>query len=164
MTQFERELVNSFNQYFEGKPIRGVAYRLKQHRFTSQVVDILVDSLHPDFYLGIECKSISTDKGATSLYFTQHFSTDKRGTHQIERMTEFLKNSGRKGILAVELRRGFGHPRRAYIIPWDQVLERFRGDGVGFSVDEIETFPQIKREGDHYVIEPAIWREQREYD
>lgn len=164
MTEFERELVNSFNEYFQNNSTRGIAYRLKQHRFTSQVVDILVDSLHPDFYLGIECKSISTDKGATALYFTQHFSTDKDGVHQAERMTQFLRDSGRKGLLAIELRRGIGRPRKAYIIPWDQVLDRFKNDEVGFQVDEIQEYPEITREGEHYTVDPSTWRKQKDYE
>ena len=83
MTEFERVLVQSFNEYFDETGIKGVAHRLKQHRFTPQFLDVLVDSLDPDYYMGIECKSISVDKGAKALYFTQHFTTDKNGSHQI---------------------------------------------------------------------------------
>jgi hypothetical protein len=99
LTEFERQLVKSFNTYFKGNGIKGIAFRLKQHRFTHQYLDVIVDSLHPDYYLGIECKSISTDKGAKALYFTQHFTTDKQGSHQVDRMSEYLRLSGRKGFL-----------------------------------------------------------------
>lgn len=158
MTEFERELVRSFNTSFERSRIDGIAYRIKQHRFSSQALDILVDSLNPDYYLGIECKSVSTKKGASALYFTQHFSTDKNGTHQIERIDEFLKKSGRTGFLAVELRRGAGKSRKAYIIKWSELKRRYDDDSVGFTVDELIEFPQISREGTNYVIDPRLWR------
>jgi len=62
----------------------------------------------------IECKSISMDKGAGALYFSQHFTTDKQGIHQIERISEFLLKSGRRGYLAVKLRMGVGKSRQAF--------------------------------------------------
>ncbi|MDY6761782.1 MAG: hypothetical protein SVY41_01915, partial [Candidatus Nanohaloarchaea archaeon] len=69
MTEFERELVNAFNRYFEESNERGIAYRRKQHRFSSQFVDVLVDSIRPEFYLAIENKSISTS-ATNKLYFS----------------------------------------------------------------------------------------------
>ena len=52
MTEFERELVKSFNIFFSENGIKGIAFRLKQHRFSHQYLDIVVDSLHPDYCLG----------------------------------------------------------------------------------------------------------------
>ncbi len=158
MTEFERELAKSFNISFERNQIDGIAYRIKQHRFSSQALDVLVDSLNPDYYLGIECKSVSTKKGASALYFTQHFSTDKNGAHQIERIDEFLKKSGRTGFLAIELRKGVGRPREAYIIKWHELKKRYDDDSVGFTVDELMELPQIDRDGANYVIDPRLWR------
>ncbi|MDI6888455.1 MAG: hypothetical protein QMC78_02005 [Methanocellales archaeon] len=152
MTDFERELVKSFNRFFEQGKVEGIAYRLKQHRFASQIVDVLVDSSHKDFYLGIECKSVSTDKGAVALYFTQHFSAG-----QIPRIDDFLKKSGRRGVLAVELRRGSGKSRGAHIIKWTELRKRYAKGSVGFTVDEIVRSPEIHRKGAHYVIEPRVW-------
>lgn len=157
MTEFERELVKSFNTYFEESGIKGIAFRLKQHRFTHQYLDVIVDSLHPDYYLGIECKSISTDKGVKALYFTQHFTTDKQGLHQVERMSDYLRLSGRKGFLAVELRQGIGKARIAFAIPWKMVTDRFEAGESGFKVDEILEFPKIKRAGILYIIETCKW-------
>jgi len=157
MTEFERELVKSFNIFFSENGIKGIAFRLKQHRFTHQYLDIVVDSLHPDYYLGIECKSISTDKGAKALYFTQHFTTDKNGSHQVERMSDYLRLSGRKGFLAVELRQGVGRGRNAYAIPWNIITQRFEEGGKGFKVEEIMEFPGIERTGGLYRIETKKW-------
>ncbi|MDD3043365.1 MAG: hypothetical protein PHV51_02105 [Methanosarcinaceae archaeon] len=158
MTEFERMLVRSFNKYIEENEIKAISYRLKQHRFTPQFLDVLVDSLNPDFYMGIECKSISVEKGANALYFTQHFTVDKNGTHQIERISDYLKKSGRKGFLAVELRMGMGHGREAYIIPWKELEKRYRNEALKYTVREIREFPEIKRQGKAYLIEPLNWK------
>ncbi|MCL7413945.1 MAG: hypothetical protein M8353_10090 [ANME-2 cluster archaeon] len=157
MTEFERHLVKSFNIYFEENGIKGIAFRLKQHRFTHQFLDVIVDSLHPDYYLGIECKSIATDKGAKTLYFTQHFTTDKEGAHQVDRMSDYLRLSGRKGFLAVELRQGAGTGRAAFAIPWKVVTDRFESGEPGLKVDEIREFPEIQRSRGLYRIETQKW-------
>ncbi|ABE52413.1 hypothetical protein [Methanococcoides burtonii] len=159
MTEFERELVLSFNAFFEATDVRGIAHRLKQHRFTPQFLDVLVDSLNPDYYLGIECKSISVEKGANALYFTQHFTVDKKGAHQIDRISDFLRRSGRTGYLAVELRMGVGKSRKAHIVPWDELRDRYHDDtSLKYTVKEIQTYPEMERKKGHYLIEPAKWR------
>ncbi len=157
MTEFERMLVNSFNTYIKEKGIRAISYRLKQHRFTPQFLDVLVDSLNPDLYLGIECKSISVDKGANALYFSQHFTVDKNGIHQIERISDYLNKSGRRGFLAVELRLGPGHGREAYMVPWDELEKEYRTQNLKLTLQEIRSFPEIKREGKDYRVDPREW-------
>jgi hypothetical protein len=159
MTEFERVLVNSFNYYFESTGVKGIAHRLKQHRFTAQFLDVIVDSLDPDYYLGIECKSISVDKGAKALYFTQHFTVDKKGSHQITRISEFLFRSGRSGFLAVELKMGVGRSREAYIIPWSTLFEKFNDDSTNkITIEQIQEFPRIERDGGKYLIDPERWK------
>ncbi|MHC1593604.1 MAG: hypothetical protein ACXQT1_05960 [Methermicoccaceae archaeon] len=143
MSDFERKLVNVLNAAFRGANKRAIAHRMKQSRFTSQVVDVLVDSLDPECYLAIECKSISLEKGAKALYFSQHFTVDSHGVHQLTHMREYLGLSGRRGILAVELRRGAGKRKEAYFIPWCTVIRKFDSKEVGFSVGEIERYPAI---------------------
>ncbi len=147
MTEFERELVKSFNSYFERKGVRAIAYRRKQHRFSSQFIDILVDSIKPDYYIAIENKSISTAKGAKKLYFSQHFSDN-----QVSRINRFIEKSGRKGYLAVELKQGRGNPRRAFLVPWSAVIKRYKDDESGFDVQEIKDFSEIERNGDKYQV------------
>ncbi|WP_407354801.1 hypothetical protein [Methanolobus sp. WCC5] len=162
MTEFERVLVQSFNAFFEEKKLKGVAYRLKQHRFTPQFLDVLVDSLDPDYYMGIECKSISVDKGAKALYFTQHFTTDKNGVHQIERISDFLLRSGRTGFLAVELKMGVGRLREAYMIPWTELCRRYKEEGTAkITIEEIQGYPGIDRESNKYLIDPQGWKKLR---
>ena len=154
MTDFERALVKSFNRYFEEKDIRGIAYRRKQHRFSSQFVDVLVDSFNPDFYLAIENKSLKVSS-SNSLYFTQHFSESEDG-HQVERIGRFLHSSGRRGFLAVELRRGMGKPRKAYLIPWRDVDEAYSSGEKGFSVSRIKEYPEIDRVSSRYRVEKVM--------
>lgn len=157
MTEFEHMLVNSFNAYIEENGIRAISYRLKQHRFTPQFLDVLVDSLNPDLYLGIECKSISVDKGANALYFSQHFTVDKNGLHQIERISNYLNKSGRRGFLAVELRMGPGHGREAYMIPWNELAKKYFDKDLKLTLQEIRNFPEIKRQGKDYRVDPTEW-------
>ncbi len=151
MTEFERELVNAFNQFFEEEGINGFAHRKKQHRFSSQICDVLVDSKHDMFYLAIENKSVKTDSTG-KLYFSQHFSSSDGG-HQVERISEFLERSGRKGYLAVELKRGRGKPREAYIVPWETVKEKYEDGEPGLSLGEIREHPEILRSSESYSVE-----------
>ncbi|OPX81285.1 MAG: hypothetical protein A4E50_01122 [Methanosaeta sp. PtaB.Bin087] len=151
MPDFEWELVAAINRFFEAAGIRGVAYRLKQSRYTPQVVDLLVDSPHPPYYLAIECKSIDARKAKT-LYFTQHFSA-AGGVHQIERIDQFIDRTGRRGFLAVELRRGPGRPKTAHLLPWNAAIEAFRSDSPGIPVERIEAVPPLGRRDGSYLIE-----------
>lgn len=154
MTDFERSLVKSFNRYFDEQDIPGIAYRRKQHRFSSQFVDVLVDSFNPDFYLAIENKSLKLSS-SNKLYFSQHFS-EANDKHQVERITDFVERSGRTGFLAVELRRGRGRPRKAFLVPWEEVKNRYHNEQPGLAVDEIQEFPQIKRDGEQYRVDEAL--------
>ncbi|MGC9515439.1 hypothetical protein [Methanocrinis sp.] len=151
MPDFEWELVAALNRFFETEEIRGVAYRLKQSRYTPQVVDLLVDSPLSRYYLAVECKSLDARKTKT-LYFTQHFSI-AGGVHQIERADRFIESSGRRGVLAVELRRGPGRPKTAHLFPWRRVMEGFRSLSPGIPVEEIEGLPALNRAKGSYRIE-----------
>ena len=153
MSNFERELVRSFNDFFAESGIEAVAYRMKQHRFSPQMLDVLVDSSNRGLYLGIECKSISPNKGATALYFSQHFSVDKKGEHQVSKMQEFIRRSGRVGYLAVELRMGSGKSKAAYFISWPDVWRRYSSGQPGFSTEEIRQINPILRNNGRYAVD-----------
>lgn len=151
MGDFEWALTSALNSFFEREGITAIAYRLKQSRYAMQLMDILVDSGLPEYYLAIECKSLDARK-TKALYFKQHFSTSG-GDHQLVRETEFITKSGRQGILAVELRFGAGKPRTAHLIPWGSVFQRFREESSpGLSIDEIVTNPPLEREDGKYEI------------
>ena len=139
MGDFERALVSALNSFFKKDGIAAIAYRLKQSRFSAQLMDILVDSKNPEYYLAIECKSLDARK-TRSLYFKQHFSL-AAGAHQMTRETEFITRSGRQGILAVELRHGVGKARTAHLVPWGQIFQSYNAGKTGFSLRDIEITP-----------------------
>jgi hypothetical protein len=150
MGDFEWALVNSLNSFFQREGLNAIAYRLKQSRFSSQFMDILVDSRNPEYYLALECKSLDARK-TKSLYFKQHFSS-AGGKHQLARETEFLVRSGRQGILAVELRHGGGRPRTAHLVPWGQIFQIYKEGKPGLALEEISVHPPLERRGGQYQI------------
>jgi len=116
----ESQLVKDLNAYMKNK---GIAYRLKQSRFITQIVDVLVDSpVHG--YLCCECKSTKY-KNAYKIYFSSNFKNTKTG-HQVTNISRFVKLSGRKAFLIVELRFGRGKRNSYYKIPWEVVQKRFK--------------------------------------
>ena len=156
MSNFESELVRSFNDFFRESSFDAIAYRMKQHQFSQQMLDVLVDSSDRRMYLGIECKSISAAKGATALYFSQHFSVNKRGEHQATKMQEFIQKSGRIGYLAVELRMGSGKSKAAYFLSWPDVWRRYSEGQVGYSIEEIKGSKLIPRSDGRYAVESLL--------
>ena len=148
MSDFEREIVHCLNRFFKMHHIQGFAYRLKQHKFTSQYVDVLVDSLNPSYYLSIECKSIIDKK----LYFSQHFHADKNQVHQVDTISDFLIKTGRIGFLAVEFRQGPGKASEAFLIPWPVVIEHFRAN-QGITIDDARSGIVLARSKDGYLLE-----------
>ncbi|MGD0080323.1 MAG: Holliday junction resolvase [Methanoregula sp.] len=148
MSDFEREIVHCLNRYFKTHHIQGFAYRLKQHKFTSQYVDVLVDSLNPSYYLSIECKSIMDKK----LYFSQHFHADKNNVHQVDTISDFLSKTGRTGYLAIEFRHGPGKANEAFLIPWATVIEHFRNNR-GITVEDAKDCIALGRTRDGYCVE-----------
>jgi Holliday junction resolvase len=148
MSDFEREIVHCLNRFFKTHHIQGFAYRLKQYKFTSQYVDVLVDSLNPSYYLSIECKSIIDKK----LYFSQHFHSDKKNVHQVDAISDFLAKTGRIGYLAVEFRQGPGKASEAFLIPWATVVSHFR-ENKGITIDDAREGIALARCKDGYVLE-----------
>jgi Holliday junction resolvase len=148
MSDFEREIVHCLNRFFKMHHIQGFAYRLKQHKFTSQYVDVLVDSLNPSYYLSIECKSIIDRK----LYFSQHFHSDRNKVHQVDAISDFLAKTGRIGFLAVEFRQGPGKASEAFLIPWPLVVGHFR-DNKGITIDDARSCIALTKSKDGYLLE-----------
>lgn len=148
MSDFEREIVHCLNRFFKTHHVQGFAYRLKQHKFTSQYVDVLVDSLNPSYYLSIECKSIIDKK----LYFSQHFHSDKKNVHQVDAISDFLTKTGRIGFLAVEFRQGPGKPSEAFLIPWATVVAHYK-ENKGITIEDARAGIALAKCKDGYVLE-----------
>jgi len=151
MNNYELDVVRCLNTFFSGAATQGFAYRLKQAKFNSQYVDVLVDSLDPRYYLAIECKSIKGKK----IYFSQHFHNDKNGIHQIDSISSFLQKTGRRGYLSVEFRAGPGRPKEAFLMPWDQVLIYYTTE-VGITQDEFREHITLNRSQNEYIL-PALY-------
>jgi Holliday junction resolvase len=147
MSDFEREMVACLNRFFEAGKRQGFAYRLKQHKWSTQYVDVLVDSLDPRYYCAIECKSIRGKK----LYFSQHFHNDRNHVHQVDSISAFLSRTGRRGYLAIEFRFGSGKAREAYLIPWDSLV-RFHRTAPGIGIDEFRAFIALLRTPEGYLL------------
>ncbi|MEM3208190.1 MAG: hypothetical protein QXQ87_09215 [Halobacteria archaeon] len=149
----ETRLVLAFNRFLGGD---GVAYRIREARYAEQIVDFLVDSKRFG-YQGWEAKSIQLSKGARALYFSQHFHQSRPEDQgcQVNRISEFLRRSGRKGFLAVELRWGVGHSNSTHVIPWSVVESRFKAGVTGFKVPEIQAYPPIPQNGRNYELTKA---------
>jgi len=147
MSDFEREMVACLNRFFEAGKRQGFAYRLKQSKWSTQYVDVLVDSLDPRYYCAIECKSIHGKK----LYFSQHFHVDRNHVHQVESISTFLSRTGRRGYLAIEFRFGSGKTREAYLIPWD-ALVRFYKSAPGIGIEEFREFIALPRTPEGYNL------------
>jgi len=146
MSDFEREIVQCFNRFFTAQHIRGFAYRLKQHKFSTQYVDVLVDCINPSYYCAVECKSIGDKK----LYFSQHFHADKKNIHQVDAISGFLEKTGRVGYLAVEFRTA-GKPNEAFLIPWTIVQEHF-SENRGITIDDARQGTQLVRARGTYTL------------
>jgi len=151
MTRFERSLVKAFNRRVEGEAL---AYRQKQHRYSCQLADIMIDSGNDYLYLSIEAKSMKTQK-QSKLYYKSNFSVSKNG-HQLKRMKEFLEKSSRSGYIAVELKNGPGHSREAYLVPFTLMYTQWNQDEVGMHVEEIRSHCEIPRNGTDYRISDSV--------
>lgn len=127
MTDFERSLVNAFNDHFDSddhEMLTGYAKRDQQSQYVKQLCDVIL--WKPDAL--VECKSVKTDS-ASGLGFRSHFNVgDEDERHQIKRMADLTDRCGVKGILALELRHGRGKPREAYLIDFSFVYERWYDD------------------------------------
>ena len=146
----ERKTVNMLNEFMEKD---GFAYRLKQSRFASQIIDVLLDSRIYGYY-AIECKSIkfTTNKKDVGrpIYFNQYFTTSKKdNSHQINNISEFIHKSGRVGIFLIELRRGPGHKNEMYAMSWKRLEKKFNAGENNISWDYIFKYA-IPFEPEHF--------------
>lgn len=148
---FERAMVHSFNDYGVLYKTNLVAYRHLQMRYQPQLFDVLVDSNHSEFYLALECKSIDASKDK-AVYFTQHFNHAK-GVHQIDRESNWLDLSGRRGFLVVELRKYSGNKSECHFIPWGSLLRKYKDGEYGYPVRDIIEFPGVQKLSGKYIFD-----------
>jgi hypothetical protein len=143
---FEGRVVKLINEdYFTPLSRPGFAYRLKQSRWNTQFIDVLVDSRSPGFYLAIECKSIDPKK-TKKFYFSswQRIS----GRNQVETISDFVNKTQRFGIMAAEIRQGRGpFPNDIFLIPWSHVEYAFETGKKSIDPADLPgKYPQLKKE------------------
>ena len=151
---FEYEMLKAFRNHLQGQ---AVVSRDKQAKFTSQDVDIKIQSAMYQ-NVGVECKSIK-ENASSKLYFSQHFS-ESDGVHQVENITSWLEMSGNLGLLAIEVRRGQGNPKEAYLMKWSVVEEAYRNGEYGFALADLNDMydvRQLERTNQEYVVDEETW-------
>jgi hypothetical protein len=112
MNNFETSLKTKLNKYFVLTDKQAICYRIRQARFSSQFCDLLIDSPFLPYYCAIECKKRKEPR----LNFKSDFSIIKN-VHQLDRLSDFCKISGRKGYLFINSK------RKTYWITLEDVLE-----------------------------------------
>jgi hypothetical protein len=143
---FENRVVRLINEdYFSvtGRP--GFAYRLKQSRWNTQFIDVLVDAMSRAHYLAIECKSIDPLK--TKKFYFSAWTLNRKGKHQVETISDFIEKSQRFGILAAEIRKGRGPtPNHIFLLPWSHVNDLFVQGAVGIDPAKLPgEYPQLQK-------------------
>lgn len=150
-SQFESDLTKSLNACLSGQSIRAIAYRHFEHKKNEQLFDILMDTRGVELYFAFECKSVDYSQ-YRRLYFSSAFSSTDAG-HQIERESEFLKMSGRAGVLAVELRNCDDRRKRCLFIGWPSVIKHWNENAKGIDLRDLTRFMVIERKAGLYQIE-----------
>ena len=51
---------------------------------------------------------------------------------------------------------GVGHGRQAYLIPWDDVEKKYLSHNLKITLDEIRSYPELKRQGSLYRVSDII--------
>ncbi len=136
--KFEEEFVEAINAFIYSERVVGFAYRLPQIKYRKQIIDILVDSPDPRFFLGVECKSL---KEPGRLAFSDHFSIGKDpNRNQILMIDDFLQRTGRQGYVAVEWR----SVSEARLIPWQDVMVFYAARAASIPLSFLRSFPAAK--------------------
>ena len=159
-SSFERDVVKAYNTFFRERKIKGFAYRLKQFQYTEQLIDIVVDSPYQEFYQAVECKSIKINKGKGQINFGAYFSDG-----QIENEHRFLDLTGRRGVMAFELRHeaqkdvpsgpkgGYKKAwREAYLVPFEVVWDLYLSGAKAITIDTIRSYPAFQRKNGLYKL------------
>jgi len=131
----ESTLVSSLNAHFNSKRICAIAYRLKQSRFAGQYTDINIDSRDDKWYLAIEVKM---KRGKHALNFNSDFTTDIEGVHQLTRLIEYAKVSGRRAIIYLYCRMGQGKDVLKYTFDAKYIYALYKNGAKSLKANEFE--------------------------
>ncbi len=124
-----------FNEYLKKNNMKGICYRLPDGRRCNQIIDLNIDS--PDLgFISAECKSIknSLENGGI-LYFSTISRFNSNNKHQFVTQHEFLKMSGRDGLLIFQFR----DMKKIFIVPHMFVYRKIINGDLYISTEEIIT-------------------------
>lgn len=133
--EFEEWLCSYLNSWLAVNNKRGLCYSFPDGGNQIQRIDLLLDSLDI-CNVGIECKSIfelggSFSNGKIELTMINRTGRDRVG--QVERQHQFLKNTGRFGVFAIELR----HSKEVYLLPHSYLFDKIACGDQTITFDEI---------------------------
>lgn len=146
---FERSLVDSFNNYFSIHDIPADVHRWPQLRFINQPCDIIIDSPVVG-HLAFECKSTASNR----LYFSGHFHKRKDGTHQMVFLDDYFYRSARTSYLAVELKNK-GKKNRCCFLDWNYVLGVYKSGQKSLAAEKeiVDNACVVYRTGGFYQLD-----------
>lgn len=128
--EFEKHMCKSLNDLIRKINCAGVCYKMHDEGAGHQPIDLLIDSTDLG-YIGVECKSTYD---ADNLEMRKLNRPGEFGLGQIEKQHAFLRNGGRYGIIAIEIRK-YGH---VFLLPHQYVFNKVERRETHLTIDEIK--------------------------
>lgn len=128
---------NSLRKALDRKYPNAFVHRIRQNRFTPQEFDLVVVKESP-FFVEAKSRDISDRK---TLRLDTLFHDE-----QLEKQQKILDQTGLDGYLALEMRKGRGHPKKAVLCP----LEKCSSTRV--DLEKLDCGVNIKRDNGKYTI------------
>jgi len=132
---FEDWLSKYINSWLETNKKRGLCYAFPDGGNQIQRIDLIIDSVDIG-NIGIECKSIFELGGSFSngkIELNMINRTGGTGISQIERQHQFLRDTGRFGIFAIEMR----HSQERYLLPHSFLFDKIAAGDQTLTFEEI---------------------------
>lgn len=155
--EFEDNLMDALEEWVgdEGVPmLRKQSMSMRRGQFQmNQELDIMVDSPHEDYYVGLEAKSRN---GESRLGF--YFSSDL-DIEQIENGIEYSEKSGRDYALAVEVRNyeGDEYDKTAWLVPPELFIIAHENDDAKVSWEQVDQYGYcIGHDGEYEITRKAF--------
>lgn len=154
---FEDELMSALENWVgdRGVPmLRKQSMSMRRGSFQmNQELDIMVDSPHDDYYVGLEAKS-RNGESRSGFYFSSDLNIE-----QIEEGIEYSELSGRDYVVAVEVRKydGNEYDRTAWLAPPELFILQYEKDEAKVAWDQIDQYGYcIGHDGDYEITREAF--------
>lgn len=127
---FEDNLRAYFTEFLKTSACQGICYKMHDDGAGYQPIDILIDSKELG-YIGIECKSTFE---VDDLELWKLNRAGEFGIGQIERQHAFLRNAGRYGVMAIEIRK-LGE---TWFLPHQYIFNKIERQDTHLTMKEIK--------------------------